>query len=110
MLMTALMALFFLLENYSNMEHINLGTGQELSIWDLIEMIKSAVGFKGETKYDNSKPDGTPRKLLYSENPGIGLVTKYITSERFKSNIQVVFREPLILIQQLIFCKLKTNL
>ena len=59
--------IIFLLENYSNMEHINLGTGQELSIWDLIEMIKSAVGFKGETKYDNSKPDGTPRKLLYSE-------------------------------------------
>ena len=59
--------IIFLLENYSNMEHINLGTGQELSIWDLIEMIKSAVGFKGKTKYDNSKPDGTPRKLLYSE-------------------------------------------
>jgi GDP-L-fucose synthase len=59
--------IIFLLENYSNMEHVNLGTGQELSIGDLIEMIKSAVGFKGETEFDTSKPDGTPRKLLNSE-------------------------------------------
>ena len=59
--------IIFLLENYSDMEHVNLGTGQELSIGDLIEMIKSAVGFKGETEFDTSKPDGTPRKLLNSE-------------------------------------------
>ena len=59
--------IIFLLENYSDIEHVNLGTGQELSIGDLIEMIKSAVGFKGETEFDTSKPDGTPRKLLNSE-------------------------------------------
>ena len=59
--------IIFLLENYSDMEHVNLGTGQELSIGDLIEVIKSAVGFKGKTEFDTSKPDGTPRKLLNSE-------------------------------------------
>ena len=56
--------IIFLLENYSDDEHVNLGTGQEISIGSLIEMIKSIVGFKGEIKFDNSKPDGTPRKLL----------------------------------------------
>ena len=59
--------IIFLLENYSDMEHVNLGTGQELSIGDLIEIIKSTVGFKGQTEFDTSKPDGTPRKLLNSE-------------------------------------------
>ena len=59
--------IIFLLENYSGMEHVNLGTGQELSIGDLVEMIKSAIGFKGTIQFDNSKPDGTPRKLLNSE-------------------------------------------
>ena len=74
--------IIFLLENYSDMEHVNLGTGQELSIGDLIEMIKSAVGFKGETEFDTSKPDGTPRKLLNIEkiqelgwSPNISLQT-----------------------------------
>ena len=56
--------IIFLLENYSEMEHVNLGTGEEVSISNLIEMIKSTIGFEGKTKYDNSKPDGTPRKLL----------------------------------------------
>ena len=59
--------IIFLLENYADMEHVNLGTGQELSIGKLVEMIKSAIGFKGDTEFDNSKPDGTPRKLLNSE-------------------------------------------
>ena len=59
--------IIFLLENYSDVEHVNLGTGQEISIKDLVEMIKSVVEFKGETEFDTSKPDGTPRKLLNSE-------------------------------------------
>ena len=54
----------FLLENYSDLSHINIGTGEETSIRELIEMIKSTVGFKGRTEFDTSKPDGTPRKLL----------------------------------------------
>ncbi|HZY24686.1 MAG TPA: GDP-L-fucose synthase [Bacteroidales bacterium] len=44
--------------------HINIGTGKDLTIKDLAIMIKDVVGFKGQLKWDNSKPDGTYRKLL----------------------------------------------
>jgi GDP-L-fucose synthase len=44
--------------------HINIGTGEDCTIKDLIYMIKDIVGFKGEVRFDSSKPDGTPRKLL----------------------------------------------
>ena len=54
----------FLLENYSDLSHVNIGTGEEISIRELTDMIKSTVGFKGRTEFDTSKPDGTPRKLL----------------------------------------------
>ena len=54
----------FLLENYSDMPHVNLGTGEDVTITELAESIKKVVGFDGELKFDASKPDGTPRKLL----------------------------------------------
>jgi GDP-L-fucose synthase len=54
----------FLLENYSDMAHVNLGTGQDVTITELAEAIKSVVGFDGGLVFDPSKPDGTPRKLL----------------------------------------------
>jgi GDP-L-fucose synthase len=44
--------------------HINVGSGEELSIKELAETIKEVVGFKGEINYDPTKPDGVPRKLL----------------------------------------------
>ncbi|MBU2524836.1 GDP-L-fucose synthase, partial [Patescibacteria group bacterium] len=44
--------------------HLNIGTGVDLTIKELAEMIKEIVGFKGEIAYDKTKPDGTPRKLL----------------------------------------------
>lgn len=44
--------------------HINIGSGEDLSILELAELIKEVVGFEGELKFDSSKPDGTPRKLL----------------------------------------------
>jgi GDP-L-fucose synthase len=43
---------------------INIGSGQEISIYDLAYQIKNIVGFKGEIVFDKTKPDGTPRKLL----------------------------------------------
>ena len=49
--------------NYNN-SHINIGSGKEISILDLSNIIKKIVGFKGNIKFDQSKPDGTPRKLL----------------------------------------------
>ncbi|MBW6480513.1 MAG: GDP-L-fucose synthase [Bacteroidales bacterium] len=51
--------------------HVNIGTGAEISIAELAEMIAKIVGFKGEIKYDRSKPDGTPRKLM-----DVGLLRK----------------------------------
>lgn len=54
----------FLMNNYSGNETINAGTGKELSIKELTELIAQVVGYKGEIKWDTSKPNGTPRKLL----------------------------------------------
>ncbi len=57
-------ALIFLMKNYEDDEHINVGTGEDISILELAEMIKEIVGFRGEITFDRSKPDGTMRKLL----------------------------------------------
>ncbi|MBU3188433.1 GDP-L-fucose synthase [Clostridium bowmanii] len=57
-------ACVFLLENYDGEEHVNVGTGKELTIGQLAEMVKKVVGFKGELKFNTEKPDGTMRKLL----------------------------------------------
>lgn len=57
-------ALLFLLENYDSPEIINVGCGEDISIRGLAKLICEVVGFQGELKWDASKPDGTPRKLL----------------------------------------------
>lgn len=57
-------ACLFLMDNYDGSEIVNIGTGQDLSIKELAEKVKKAVGFSGEIKWDTAKPDGTPRKLL----------------------------------------------
>jgi GDP-L-fucose synthase len=57
-------ACVFLLENYSEELHVNIGTGEDIAIGELASIIKSVVGFEGEILQDLSKPDGTPRKLL----------------------------------------------
>jgi len=57
-------ACVFLMQNYSGIKHVNIGTGSDLSIKDLALMIKDIVGFKGNIEHDLSKPDGTPRKLM----------------------------------------------
>lgn len=57
-------ACVFLMENYDEDEHINVGSGEEVSIKELAEMIKRSVGFEGDLIFDIDKPDGTPRKLL----------------------------------------------
>lgn len=56
--------LVFLLEHYSDVEHVNLGSGHETSIADLARRIAAVVGYKGRIVYDTSRPDGAPRKLL----------------------------------------------
>jgi GDP-L-fucose synthase len=57
-------ACFFLMKNYSDPQFVNVGTGEDLSIKDLAYMIKKIVGFEGEIVFDETKPDGTPRKLM----------------------------------------------
>ena len=57
-------ACVFLMNNYDDSEIINVGTGKDLSISELAELIKKTVGYEGNIVWDKSKPDGTPRKLL----------------------------------------------
>ena len=57
-------ALVHLMLNYSDEIHVNMGTGKDLTIGELAEIVKEVVGFKGKIVNDLSKPDGTPRKLL----------------------------------------------
>ncbi|MCC0048129.1 MAG: GDP-L-fucose synthase [Rhodobiaceae bacterium] len=57
-------ALVFLLKTYSGHEHINVGSGEEISILELTRLVCEVIGFKGEIVHDLSKPDGTPRKLM----------------------------------------------
>ena len=57
-------AAVFLMKNWSEDQHINIGTGEDLSIGALAQMIARIVGFEGGFVFDASKPDGTPRKLL----------------------------------------------
>ncbi|MBL7931221.1 MAG: GDP-L-fucose synthase [Bacteroidia bacterium] len=57
-------ACVFLMQNYSGQQHVNVGTGTDLSIKDLALMIQKIVGYEGEIKHDLTKPDGTPRKLM----------------------------------------------
>lgn len=57
-------ALVFLMERYSDEEHVNIGTGRDLTIRELAESIAGVVGFGGRLKFDPSMPDGIPQKLL----------------------------------------------
>jgi GDP-L-fucose synthase len=61
-------ALMFLLKNYSGYEHINVGSGNEVSIRELVDVIAEVVGYEAKIVWDNSKPDGTPRKLMDTSN------------------------------------------
>lgn len=51
-------------EKYEKADPVNLGSGQEISIFDLVHLIKDIVGYKGEVEWDSSKPDGQPRRSL----------------------------------------------
>jgi GDP-L-fucose synthase len=73
-------ALVHLMKTYSADGHVNVGSGEEISIADLARLVAEVVGFKGEVVFDPTRPDGTLRKLMSSERlfatgwrPGIGL-------------------------------------
>lgn len=56
-------ACVFLLENYSGLQHVNIGTGEEVTIRQLAEMVQKEVGYQGKIVWNKEMPDGTPRKL-----------------------------------------------
>ncbi|MFH1457312.1 MAG: GDP-L-fucose synthase, partial [Patescibacteria group bacterium] len=57
-------AIIYLMQNYNESEIVNIGTGEDISIKELTELIRDIVEYKGEIKWDTNKPDGTPQKLL----------------------------------------------
>jgi GDP-L-fucose synthase len=59
-------ACIFLMKNYSDAGHVNVGSGSDISILELAQTVNQVVGFAGEIALDASKPDGTPRKLMDS--------------------------------------------
>jgi len=67
----------FLMNNYSGNETVNAGTGQEITIKELAELVAKIVGYKGEIIWDTDKPNGTPRKLLdVSKSKALGWTYK----------------------------------
>jgi GDP-L-fucose synthase len=66
-------ACFFLMQNYNEPGLVNVGTGKDLTIMELAELIQRITGYEGSIRRDPSKPDGTPRKLLdVSKLEGLG--------------------------------------
>ncbi len=57
-------ACFYLMQNYDEAGLINIGTGEDITIKDLAFLVKKIIGYSGDIKFDTSKPDGTPRKLM----------------------------------------------
>ncbi len=66
-------ACLYLMENYNDSQLVNIGTGEDVTIKSLAEKVQKIVGFEGEIRWDSSKPDGTPRKLMdVSKLHGLG--------------------------------------
>jgi len=88
-------ACVFLLEHYDGEQHVNIGTGKEVTIRQLAELVKETVGFTGEIVWNSSMPDGTPRKLTdVSKLHALGFTHKVeleegvkLAYEWFKENV-----------------------
>lgn len=87
-------ACIYMMENYNRKEFVNIGWGKDISIADLAEMIKDIVGFKGKIIWDDSKPDGTPRKLLNVDRlKELGFEPQISLREGIDSVYKEVFRQ-----------------
>lgn len=83
-------ACVYLMKNYNEAGFLNIGTGEDLSIKELAEMIKEIVGYSGEIRWDTTKPDGTPRKLMdVSKLHSLG----WKASIGLKEGISTVYKE-----------------
>lgn len=86
-------ACYFLMQNYNEPSIINIGVGEDISIKELAELVKKIVGHKGKIKFDESKPDGTPRKLMdVSKLKTLG----WEASIPIKDGIEMVYQETFI--------------
>lgn len=82
-------AVILVSDKYDSDLHLNVGSGEEISIRNLAELIAEKVGFEGEIIWDRSRPDGTPRKLLDSEKiRKLGFSPRYSLSEGVAETIQ----------------------
>ena len=89
-------ACVFLLENYSGEQHVNIGTGKEVTIKELAETVKDVVGYEGEIVWNRDMPDGTPRKLTNVDKlHGLGWTHKVelregvqLAYDWFRENVQ----------------------
>lgn len=78
-------ACFYLMQTYDDGEIVNIGTGEDISIAELVQIMKDVIGYKGDIKYDTTKPDGTPRKLLNVDKlHNLGWKHKYSLEEGIK--------------------------
>lgn len=95
-------ACLYLMNNYNSSEIVNIGTGEDVTISELAEIVKNITDFEGKLIFDTSKPDGTPRKLLdvsklhslgwkhkVSLEVGINLAYKWYISQENKSCLRV---------------------
>jgi GDP-L-fucose synthase len=81
-------AVLHLGKNYNSSEHLNIGTGEDLTIKELAELVAELAGFKGELAWDTTKPDGTPRKVLdVSKAKALGWEPKISLREGIASTI-----------------------
>jgi len=82
-------ACFFLMQNYSDKQFVNIGTGKDITIKELAETIMEVVGYQGELKFNTDKPDGTPRKLMdVSKIESMGWKHKISLKEGIKQTYQ----------------------
>ena len=83
------------MNNYSGNETVNAGTGKELTIKELTELVADVVGYKGEIRWDPSKPNGTPRKLLdVSKATKLGWTYKTELREGIKLSYEDFLKNP----------------
>ncbi len=82
-------ACVFLLEEYDGEQHVNIGTGKEISIKELAETVKKVVGYEGELIWNTDMPDGTPRKLTNVDKlHGLGFMHKV----ELKEGIELAYK------------------
>lgn len=84
------------MNNYSGDETVNAGTGKELTIKELTELVAKVVGYDGEILWDTTRPNGTPRKLLdVSKAKGLGWKYKTELEDGIKLSYQDFLENPM---------------